>query len=116
MITILPAKLGFHHPQARGRRRCFVRPQARRLGARAGRCYLLDMNALKAHVKNGQIVLDEPGELEEGAELLVFPVSDEMDAADRAELNAMLDESFQQLDAGDTVDGPTYLAELRARL
>ena len=76
----------------------------------------MDMNALKAHVKNGQIVLDDPGELEEGAELLVFPVSDEMDAADRAELNAMLDESFQQLDAGDTVDGPTYLAELRARL
>ncbi len=74
------------------------------------------VNALKAHVKNGQIVLDEPSELDEGAELLVFPVSEEMSAEDRAELNAMLDESFQQLDAGDTVDGPTYLTELRARL
>lgn len=74
------------------------------------------MNALKAHVKNGQIVLDEPSDLDEGAELLVFPLSDDMDETDRAELNAILDESLQQLDAGDTVDGPAYLAELRTRL
>ena len=30
------------------------------------------MNALKAHVRNGQIVLDEPAELAEGLPVRVF--------------------------------------------
>jgi hypothetical protein len=30
------------------------------------------LSALKAHIVNGQIALDEPAELAEGAELLVF--------------------------------------------
>jgi hypothetical protein len=74
------------------------------------------VSALKAHVKNGQIVLDEPAELDEGAELLVFPVAPEMSAEERAELNAMLDESLEQMRNGDTIDGPTFVAELRSRL
>ncbi|MEZ4219304.1 MAG: hypothetical protein R3B13_00155 [Polyangiaceae bacterium] len=50
-------------------------------------------------------MLDKPSELEEGAALRAL--GDDTDAEDRAELNAMLDESFQQLDADDTIDGPT---------
>ena len=90
------------------------RPKPPEIG---GNCATLTLvNALKAHVVNGQIVLDDPAQLDEGAELLVFPVNDDdMSAEDRAELNAKLDEGLRQLEAGETVDGPTFLAELRSR-
>ena len=38
----------------------------------------------------------------------MFPVSEDKSDEERAELNAMLDERLQQLDAGDTIDGPAY--------
>lgn len=74
------------------------------------------MSAIRAHVRNGQIVLDEPVELDEGAEVLVFPISDDMDDQERAQLGSMLDESFEDLAVGRTVDGAAYLRELRSRL
>lgn len=74
------------------------------------------MSAIRAHVRNGQIVLDEPVELDEGAEVLVFPISDDMDDQERAKLGSMLDESFEDLAVGRTVDGAAYLRELRSRL
>lgn len=74
------------------------------------------MGVIRAHVKNGQIVLDEPVELDDGAEVLVIPISHDMGAQERTELGTMLDESFEDLRAGRTVDGPTFLRELRSRL
>lgn len=76
-----------------------------RTAPRRGGAKLTLVDALKAHVRDGRIVLDKPSELEEGAALRAL--GDDTDAEDRAELNAMLDESFQQLDADDTIDGPT---------
>lgn len=72
------------------------------------------MGVIRARVKNGQIVLDEPVEPDDGAEVLVIP--DDTNSEERAELGTMLDESFEELQAGRTVDGPTYLRELRSRL
>ncbi|MEZ4219308.1 MAG: hypothetical protein R3B13_00175 [Polyangiaceae bacterium] len=60
------------------------------------------MNALKAHVKNGQIVLDEPGELPQRVALDVLvpgaDLRDQIDADERAALTSSIDEG---LAAGD---------------
>ena len=71
------------------------------------------MQALKARVRNGRLVLDEPTDLPEGAEVELMP-SDDMDDEERAELNRSLDESMAQVEAGDVVDGREFLASLRA--
>jgi hypothetical protein len=44
------------------------------------------MNALKAYVENGRSIVDEPTDLPDGTVLHVVPVSDDMDAEERAEL------------------------------
>jgi len=77
------------------------------------------MLTLKAHVKNGQLVLDEPAELPEGAEadVLVHGADphDAMDAEERAELLQSIDKGLADVGAGDEVDFEAYLAALRAR-
>jgi hypothetical protein len=77
------------------------------------------MQPLKAHVKNGQIVLDEPTELPEGAEAdVLLHTADphhEMDAEERAELLRSIDEGLAAGDAGDEIDFDEYLASLRTR-
>jgi hypothetical protein len=62
------------------------------------------MSALKAHVVNGQIVLDEPAELAEGAELLVFPVGREMSDDERAERERAIEEGIEDFERGDFED------------
>ena len=71
------------------------------------------MQALKARVRNGRLVLDEPTNLPEGSEVELMP-ADDMDDEERAELNRSLDESMAQVEAGDVVDGREFLASLRA--
>jgi hypothetical protein len=76
------------------------------------------MNALKAHVKNGRLVLDVPTDLEEGSEvpLEIAPDWDEMDDEDKAALNRELDASRADREAGTpTISGEEMLAKLRAR-
>ncbi len=77
------------------------------------------VNPLKAHVKNGQIVLDEPTELPEGAaaEVLVHGADphDQMDAEERAALLRSIDEGLAAGDAGDEIEFGEYIASLRAR-
>jgi hypothetical protein len=85
---------------------------------RAG-AMLESMMTLKAHVKNGQLVLDEPAELPEGVEadilLHIADPHEEMDAEERAELLRSIDEGLAAGDAGDEVEFDEYLAALRAR-
>jgi hypothetical protein len=73
------------------------------------------MLALKAHVKGGRLVLDEPTDLPEGAEVDVAVLGDDLSPEDRAELHASLDRAAEDSDAGRGVDLTTYLAEYRAR-
>mgnify|MGYP001577605020 FL=1 len=70
------------------------------------------MHALRARVRNGRLVLDEPTNLPEGAEVELVP-ADDMDDEERAELNKSLVEAIQEMHAGDTLDGPTFMASLR---
>lgn len=75
------------------------------------------MLALKAHVRNGRIVLDAPTGLPEGTglELLAVHVGDELGEEERAALHAALDEGLAGADAGDTVDADEVLASLGER-
>ena len=74
------------------------------------------MNALKAHVKNGQIVLDEPTSLPEGAPVFVLmgDEADEMNDEERAALGHALDEADEDIAAAQVVSEEQMWAALRA--
>jgi len=74
------------------------------------------MQSLKARVKNGRLVLDEPTDLPEGEVVELVPLgADEMDDADRAALHESLAVSIEQMKKGNLLDGEEVLARLRAR-
>lgn len=71
--------------------------------------------ALKAHVRGGRLVLDEPTNLPEGAEVRVALVDgDDLDDTERAELHAAILAAEQELDAGQVVSEEELWARLRA--
>jgi hypothetical protein len=81
------------------------------------------MQPLKARVKGGRLVLDEPTDLPEGEVVYLQPVfgvvadgPDDLDAEERARLHAELDASMAEADAGQTEDFGRVVAELRQRL
>ena len=71
---------------------------------------------LKAHVRNGRLVLDEPTELPEGTEVDLLPLDpgDWLDPADRAALHDALLASQADVEAGRLVDADEILRELRS--
>lgn len=73
------------------------------------------MHALKAQVKNGRLVLDQPTDLPEGAEIDVIVIDDELDAGERAALHASLDRALDDSEAGRGMDAAEYLEQYRAR-
>ncbi len=74
------------------------------------------MHALKTRVKNGRVVLDEPTDLPEGAEVEVLVIGeDELTADERAELHASLDRALDDSEAGRGVDAMEYLKPYQAR-
>lgn len=75
------------------------------------------MNAVKAHVKNGRIVVDEPTDLPDGTELYLVPLEDDddMDDAERVALLRSIDEGLAASDANDVVDFASVVASLGTR-
>ena len=82
------------------------------------------VNALKAHVKNGRIVVDEPTDLPEGTVLTLVAVDDEvvlgvahdhMGTEEREALEKAIDAGLADVDAGRVVDAAVVLEKLRAR-
>jgi hypothetical protein len=80
------------------------------------------MQTLKAHVRNGRLLLDEPTDLPEGdvvylhvADELVRIGDDGLGDEERAALYHELEASIAEADAGHTEDFATVLAELRQR-
>ncbi|HEY2405191.1 MAG TPA: hypothetical protein VGI10_04270 [Polyangiaceae bacterium] len=81
------------------------------------------MSALKAHVENGRLKLDEPTDLPEGQVVELIPLDevistggDDLDAKERAALHRSLDESIADEEAGNVEDLSKIIAELRAEL
>jgi hypothetical protein len=74
------------------------------------------VHALRARVKNGRLVLDEPIDLPEGTvvELLPADVSDELDEEDRSRLLAAIAASCAELDRGEGIPADEVLREVRA--
>ena len=73
------------------------------------------MAPLKAVVKNGRIVVDEPTELPEGTEIELVPVDEEFDPEERARLLAAIDEGIEDFERGDHMDGFEFIAKMRAK-
>jgi len=72
------------------------------------------MHARKIQVRNGRLVLDEPTNLPDGAEVEVLVIDDELTAEERAELHASLDRALEDSEAGRGMDAWEYLERYRA--
>ena len=90
-----------------------------RNGCGARRVVYLDLvTALRAHVVNGRIVVDEPVDLPDGAEVRVYlydAAADGMSKEERAALESALEQSIAEADAGKLIDADDVLDELRGR-
>ena len=74
------------------------------------------MHALKAQVKNGRLVLDEPTDLPEGREVeLVVLDGDEFEPEEKARLLQAIEDGIEDIEKGDYVDGFELIAQLRAK-
>jgi hypothetical protein len=79
------------------------------------------MQALKAHVKSGRLLLDEPTELPEGEVVYLRPADavvgeeDDFDDEERERLNEALDAGIAAARAGDHVDAEEAIRELLTR-
>jgi hypothetical protein len=83
------------------------------LPMRGARCYN-DGMTFTARVQNGRLVLDEPTTLPEGQLVELVIVESAMDATERSELEAALDEAEQDIAAGRVVDEAEVWARLEA--
>jgi hypothetical protein len=72
---------------------------------------------LKARVKAGRLVIDEPTDLPEGTEIELLPLDpgDWLDDASRAALHKALLDSEEDTKAGRLIDADVVLRELRSR-
>jgi hypothetical protein len=77
------------------------------------------VSAIKAHVRNGRILVDEPTNLPDGEVIELVPLDevlarggDYLDHDERERLHESLRESIEQMKAGQTIDADAALAEL----
>jgi hypothetical protein len=70
---------------------------------------------LKARVRGGRLVLDEPVDLPEGTEVALVPADedDDLDDADRARLHRALRRSAAQFRAGQGTSAKEVLGEIQ---
>jgi len=80
------------------------------------------MRALKAHVRGGRLVHDEPADLPEGEDVELVPLDemlasggDDLDDEERQRLHASIERGLEDVRAGRTVDAEQVIAKLRAR-
>jgi hypothetical protein len=78
------------------------------------------MQALKAHVQNGRLVLDEPTDRPEGEVVYLRPVDEDDDDdgftdEERAALHAALERGSEQARRGQVVDADEVIRKLSDR-
>ena len=80
------------------------------------------MQALRAHVRNGRLQLDEPTDRPEGdvVELvqlddLLASGADDLDDEERAAVRREIEASFAEEEAGQLIDVTDAIADLRTR-
>lgn len=81
-----------------------------------GPCYSRRMT-IKARVRDGRLLVDEPTDLPDGTEVELLPLDpgDWLDDADRAALHEALRESDMDVAAGRLIDAAEVLKALRSR-
>jgi hypothetical protein len=72
---------------------------------------------IKARVRDGRLIVDEPTDLPDGTELDLLPLDpgDWLDDRDRAALHDALRQSEDDVSAGRLIDASDVLKHLRAR-
>ena len=77
----------------------------------------LILMTLKARVRAGRLVVDEPTDLPEGTEIELLPLDpgDWLDKTDKAALHQALRDSDADVAAGRLIDASQILDELRSR-
>jgi hypothetical protein len=75
------------------------------------------MSTIRARVRNGRLVVDEPTTLPEGTELdlVVDDPGDELDTAERAALDAAIAQAWTSVQAGEARAAADVLADLIKR-
>jgi hypothetical protein len=80
------------------------------------------MRALKAHVRGGRLVLDEPTDRPDGDEVELVPLDevlagggDYLDDEERERLHASIDRGLEDVRAGRTAPADQVIAKLRAK-
>jgi len=78
---------------------------------------MLSCMTIKARVRDGRLVVDEPTDLPDGTEVELLPLDsgDWLDEADRVALHEALRESDADVAAGKLVNAEEILRELRSR-
>lgn len=77
--------------------------------------YAAEVHALKVQIKNGRLVVDEPTDLPDGAEVEIVVIDDRLTADERVELHASLDRALADSEAGRSMDAGEYLRQYRTR-
>ncbi len=73
------------------------------------------MHALKAIVRNGRLLVDEPTDLPDGTEVELLPVDEDFDPEERARLLQAIDDGIDDVERGEHMDGFEFVAQMRAR-
>jgi hypothetical protein len=68
---------------------------------------------VRGRVTNGRLVVDEPTDLPEGAEVELWLVDEALDEEERARLHAALEASEDDFRAGRVIPGDEVIARLR---
>jgi hypothetical protein len=106
-------------PRAFGPSHGYCRPEGGECARRCAQALIVydpAVTALKAHIVNGRIVVDEPVDLPDGAEVQVYlydASAEAMSAEERAALERALERSLVQADAGELIESDEVLAELQ---
>ncbi len=74
------------------------------------------MQALKARIHNGQLVLEKPLKLPEGHKLEVHLIDDQMTDEDREVLHASIIRGLEDGEAGREMDADDFLRQLASEL
>jgi hypothetical protein len=75
------------------------------------------MSTIRARVRNGRLIVDEPTSLPEGTELelVVDDAGDNLDEAERTALNAAITRAWASVQAGEGRPAADVLADLTDR-
>ena len=72
---------------------------------------------LKARVRSGRLIMDEPVDLPEGTEVELVPADDgdSLDEEDRARLHAALERSAAQFQSGEGIPADEALGRIKGQ-